>query len=318
MLYKNFLPLITFCLSRRNKHIVNVYYSTTLTNDSSPVQQKEAINTIETKNLLEKTGLSKVKKNKNKVLKYIEHSILQDKETLDIINYIQKVNPDIIDIIKSMKYGTFKKTDTSILHLIDKDTATKYVSLIKNDLLKNMCYIAELNPGFGVLTRELLKVDVPLIHLYEGHSGLHEILETICKKYPGKVKLISSKNSNLFGITRAFYDDKITDEKYQDKFKAIESKNWEDETYMQVIGASDSRNLFTFIIHSLIFRNGFMCHGRPIFYIAVLPSMWHVSISVLFFLSILYLIIILIFGFNMFRDIICVLSIIKESILIQR
>jgi len=90
--------------------MINAYCST-LTNDSSPVQQKEVINTVETKKLLEKTGLSKVKKNKNKVLKYIEHFILQDKETLDIINYIQKVNPDIVNIIKSMKYGTFKKTE---------------------------------------------------------------------------------------------------------------------------------------------------------------------------------------------------------------
>ncbi|XP_024869004.1 dimethyladenosine transferase 2, mitochondrial [Temnothorax curvispinosus] len=275
MLHKSVLPVITSWLSRRNRHIASAYCST-LTTDSSPAHQKEAINTAETKGLIEKTGLSKVKKKKKtieKQLKYIQ-SILQDKETLDIINYIRKVNPDIIDIIQSMKC-TLKKGDTNILHLIDKDTAAKYVSLIKNDLSRNMCYVAELNSGFGILTRELLKAGVPLIHMYEGNQKLHQVLETISAKYPGKLNLISSKHSNLFGITRAFYDDKITDGQYQDSFKAIESKNWEDETYMQVIGATDSKYLFTFIIHSLVFRNGFMYHGRPIFYIAILPSLWH-------------------------------------------
>ncbi|KAG5314475.1 TFB2M transferase, partial [Acromyrmex insinuator] len=216
--------------SRRTRHIINVYCST-LINDNLP-KQKENIDVRETKELIEiKTELSKTNKKKKKVMKYIEKSISCDKEILDIINYIQKVNPD------------------------------------------NMCYVAELNPGFGILTRELLKAGVPLIHLYESNLGLHKILEIICTKYPGKLKLISFK-SNLFGITRAFYDDKAT-KKYQDSFKAIESKNWEDETYMQIIGACDDANLFTFIIQNLIFRNGFMFYGRPVFYIAILPSVWN-------------------------------------------
>ncbi|XP_011166252.2 dimethyladenosine transferase 2, mitochondrial isoform X1 [Solenopsis invicta] len=274
MLHKSFLPIITSCLSRRNRHIVNVYCST-LTNDNSPLYKKRAVNSIKIKELIEETG-SKVKK-KNKVQQQsaaIKQPTSCDKEISDIINYIKKVNPDVIDIIESRKW-TYKKGDTNILHLIDKDTAAKYVSLIKNDLLKNMCYIAELNPGFGVLTRELLEAGVPLVHLYEGNLKLHEVLETICTKYSGKVNLISSKYSNLFGITRAYYDDKVIDEKYQNSFKAMESKNWEDKTYMQVIGANDSKYLITFIIHSLLFRHGFMFYGRPIFYIAILPSLWH-------------------------------------------
>ena len=87
--------------------------------------------------------------------------------------------------------------------------------------------------------------------------------------------MISSKYSNLFGITRAIYNDKAT-KKYKNSFKAIESKNWKDKTYRQVIGTCDNTYLFIFIIHNLIFRNGFMFYGRSVFYIAVLPSMWNV------------------------------------------
>ncbi|KYM97609.1 PREDICTED: dimethyladenosine transferase 2, mitochondrial isoform X2 [Cyphomyrmex costatus] len=267
---------ITSWLSRRTRHIINVYCST-LTNDNSSVQQKEAIDIQETKELIEiKTELLKIKK-KSKLMEYIGQSISHDKEILDIINYVQKTNPDISDIIQLFKEKNmlFRKVNASTLHLINKDIAVKYVSLIKNDLLKNMCYVVELNPGFGILTRELLKAGVPLIHLYESNLKLRKIQEMLCTKYPGKLNLISFKNSNLFGITRVFFDDKVTDEKYEDNFKAIDSKNWEDKTYMQVIGACDNTNLFTFIIHNLIFRNGFMFYGRPVFYIAILPSMWN-------------------------------------------
>lgn len=281
MLHKSLLPVITSWLTRRSRYIVNVYCST-LASDSSPVQQ-EAVNTVETGKAIEqKTGLLKVRKKKKKEreLKYIERSILHDEHTLDIINYIQKINPDIFSIIQSMKW-IFEKENTNQLYLIDKDTAAKFVSLIKDDLSKNMCYVAEINPGFGILTRELLKADIPLIHLYEGNAKLQQLLETFCVKYPEKLNLISSRHTNFFGITKEIYDNKIIDEKHQEYFKAVESKNWEDETYMQIIGASDYKYLFTFIIQSLIFRNttSFIFHGRPVFYIAILPSMWHVSIS---------------------------------------
>ena len=271
---KFFICNITSWLLKRTRHIINVYCST-LTNGNLSKQQKENIQ--ETKELIE-TELSKMKK-KNKVMEYIEKSISHDKEILDIINYIQKVNPGVSDIIQLLgdRKMSFKKANTNILHLIDKDTAAKFVSLIKNDLSKNMCYVAELNPGLGVLTRELLKAGVPLIHLYEGNLRLHKILEIICTKYPGKLKLISAKCSNLFGIIRAIHNEK-TIKKYQDNFKTLESKNWEDETYMQIIGACDNIYLFTFIIHNLIFRNGFMFYGRPVFYMAILPSVWNVSI----------------------------------------
>lgn len=216
MLHKNFVPIITSWLSRRNRHVVNVYCST-LINDSSPVQQKEAFNTAEMKELIEKAGSSKVKRKEKKVSEYIKHSISHNKEIQDLINYMQKINPDVTDILQLIDYGMFKKTNTSMLHLIDKDTAVKYVSLIKNDLSKNMCYVAELNPGFGILTRELLNAGVPLIHLYEKHSGLRKILKMICTQYPGKLDLISARNSNIFGMLK-FYESKVIDEKYEDSF----------------------------------------------------------------------------------------------------
>ncbi|KYN43204.1 Dimethyladenosine transferase 2, mitochondrial [Trachymyrmex septentrionalis] len=274
MLYtqKLFICNITSWLSRRTRHIINVYCST-LTNGNLPKQQKENIDIREMEELIEiKTELPKMKK-KNKAMEYIEKSISCDEEILDII---KKVNPDTSDIIQLLtdKNILLEKAQITKLLLIDKDTAAKYVSLIKNDLLKNTCYIAELNPGFGILTRELLKAGVPLIHLYENNLKLHDILKIICTKYPGKLKLIFNKYYTLFGNKKTFYI-KNDIKKYQDNFQEIKSKNWEDETCMQIIGACDDINIFSFIIHNTIFRIGFMFYGRPVFYIAVSPSVWH-------------------------------------------
>ncbi|KAL6264138.1 hypothetical protein P5V15_004217 [Pogonomyrmex californicus] len=273
MLYKRFLPLMTSWLSKKNRYVVNIYYST-LT-DKSLEHQKEDIDTTQMKELIEKIKLSiDQKKIKKKEEMESDKKLSQSKKTLDVINYIKKVNPDIVDVIKLMTCLPLKKTDTNRLYVIDKNTAVEYVSLIKDDLLKNTCYVAELNPGFGILTTELLKANVPLIHLYEGNLILHEMLKTFCMKYPGKLNLTSVENTNFFGMARAYYDH-ISTEKFQKVFENIKSKNWEDETYMQIICATDNRNLFVFIVYNLIFRKGFMLHGRPVFYIAILPSVWH-------------------------------------------
>lgn len=277
MLHKSFLPAITSWLSRRNRYIINVYCSTFI-NYNSPVQQKEVINIIEKKKLIEKTELLKVKKEKKRKEKKFNEQSKLHKQVLDISNYIQEVNPDLTDIIQPIN-SICKKKNANVLHLIDKDAAAKYVSLIKNDLLKNMCHVIEMNSGFGILTRELLKAGIPLIHLHEENSELLQMQETICAKYPGKLNLISLKDYNFLSSLK-LWSFKSINENNQNYFKTVERKNWEDKTYVQIIGALNNEKLFEFIIEDVIFRYNIMTYGRPIFYIAVLPSMWHVSISI--------------------------------------
>lgn len=268
MLSRNFRAIITSWLSRRNKRI----YCSTSTSSTPTSYVKE----IQCKDVQEKINEIKLKIKKMK-----GKSILDDKEILNIINHVYKVNPDMINVCTNQL--KLCKTDIDALYFIDRNIAAKYVSLIKDDLLKNTCFVAELNPGYGVLTTELLKADVPLIHLYETKKELHPILNAIHTMYPGRLDL---RNFHLFAIYNFFY--KFKDEnQIQQILEGVKSKKWEDETSMQIVGATTSKYFFYNLIQSLLLRNCFMTYGRPVFYCAIPPSLWHVSVSFfLFFLNI--------------------------------
>lgn len=271
MLSRNFRTIITSWLSRRNKeqHILKIYCSTSTSSAPTSCIQKEiqCIDPVQKK--MEEIKLKR-KKMKTK-------SILDDEEILNIVNHVYRVNPDIVNVCTNQL--KFCKKDVDALYFIDRNTAAKYVSLIKDDLLKNTCFVAELSPGYGVLTTELLKADVPLIHLYETKKELHPILNAIHTMYPGRLDL---RNFHLFAIYNLFY--KLKDEnQVQQILEGVESKKWEDKTSMQIVGATSSKYFFYNLIQSLLLRNCFMTHGRPVFYCAIPPSLWHVSVSFFFF-----------------------------------
>lgn len=251
------MTVVTSWLSGKNKHILKVYCSTS-TSDTSCVKEAKY------KDFTEK----KIKEVKSEVKKTEIKSIL-DEETLHIINNVYKINPDIINVCTNQL--KLYKTDVDGLYLIDRNTAAKYVSLIKDDLLENTCFVAELNPGYGVLTTELLKADVPLIHLYEAKKELHPILNAIHNMYPGRLDL---RNFHLFAIYKLFY--KLKDEnQVQQILQGVENKKWEDKTAMQIVGATTSKYFFYNLIQSLLLRNCFMTYGRPVFYCAMPPSLWN-------------------------------------------
>lgn len=259
MLSKNFLPVIISWLSGRSKHILKVYCSTSTSNSSSLNEVKYK----DTKQMKKDIEEIKIK------IKMKRKFIFDDKEILHIMSYVRSVNPDLINVCtKQLKLC---KTDVDVLYFIDRDSAAEYLSLIKDDLIKNMCFVAEMNPGYGVLTTELLKVDIPLIHLYEARKELHPILNAIHNMYPGRLDL---RNFNLITTCNSFY--KLKDEsQIQQIFQGVENKEWEDETSMQIIGATSSKLFFHHLIQSLLFRNSFMSYGRPVFYLAIPPSLWH-------------------------------------------
>ncbi|XP_032665348.1 dimethyladenosine transferase 2, mitochondrial isoform X2 [Odontomachus brunneus] len=150
--------------------------------------------------------------------------------------------------------------------------AAEFVSIIIDDLLKDTCFVAELNPSVGMLTTELLKAGVPLIHLYEERKEFDSILKNLSDSYPGR---LDRRRFNLFKMNTLMYLDKITNRDSMIKvFQGVKSKKWEDKC-MQVIGATSNMTFMRHIIYSLLFRNSFMTHGRTVFYMAVPPTMWN-------------------------------------------
>lgn len=271
MIHRSFLPVIASWLSRGNKHIVNVLYSSTLVTDSSHHVHSKGVENI---NIDIKEVKKKARRKKNT-------SIL-DKEGLETIDHIQNVN-SLDEISPELKRSVMLERYKNTLYLIDREAAKKYVSFIINDLSKNMCYVAELNSGFGVLTKELLKAGVPLIHVYAPNKVSQSILNGICDTYPGRLDV---KNVNILKITKLYYIDKIIgSSRVKEILQGVESKKWENETSMQIITATSSIEFFNHLLKSLLFRNCFMFHGRPVFYLAVPPSVWNVSIFSFFCLN---------------------------------
>ncbi|XP_012226131.1 dimethyladenosine transferase 2, mitochondrial [Linepithema humile] len=262
MIRRSFLPVITSWLSRGNKHIVNVVYSSTLVTDSSHYVHSKGTENIN-------INIKEVKK-KAKWKKSI--SILDDEEKLEAINHVENVSvPDEIspDLKQSLMLERYKNT----LYLIDREAARRYVSFIINDLSKNTSFVAELNSGFGVLTAELLKAGVPLIHVYAPNKVSYSVLDDISNAYPGRLNI---KDFNILKITKLYYMDRVIGgNRVQEILKEVKNKKWEDETSMQIITATSSTEFFNHLLKSLLFRSCFMSRGRPVFYLAVPPSLWN-------------------------------------------
>jgi len=228
------------------------------------MQMKEEIKNIKLNEAKERN-----KKEKRKIIKQNQNYTIAD--------YIQSVNPSNI-CPKTLT--EFMRTNTNALYLIDEKAASKYVSLIIEDLLKNTCFVVEMNPAFGILTKKLLEAGIPMIHLYEAKKEFRPILEKIQNIYPGRLDM---RNFNLLNISKLLDKNMNSAKKVQKVLQDVEDRKWEDETYMQIIGATNNSSFFRHIILSLIFRNCLMLYGRPVFYIIIPPSFWHVSISFFLF-----------------------------------
>ncbi|XP_060826773.1 dimethyladenosine transferase 2, mitochondrial [Bombus pascuorum] len=160
-------------------------------------------------------------------------------------------------------------------YLIDDDVSNEFITLIKDDLLENMSYVIELNPSYGLLTRRLLDVGVPFIHLYEYHDHFYEELQSLKIVFPNRVNITKA---NLLGITKwsKLYGSLTVSNTYlRDMFSDIPKRKWEEKSSIQVIGTVTKCAFIRHLILSIIFQTGFMMHGRAIFYLALSPSIWN-------------------------------------------
>lgn len=158
--------------------------------------------------------------------------------------------------------------------LINDKVSNKFATLIKDDLLLNMSYVVELNPGYGLLTKDLLEAGINCIHLYENRNIFHSELYNLQKIFPNRI--IISK-ANFLKVSKLLYiPDKL--KHFNELFNNVPKRKWEEESYMQIIGTLINSQFIRHIILSIIFQTGIMINGRVIFYFALSPYIWHVSI----------------------------------------
>ncbi|XP_011136400.1 dimethyladenosine transferase 2, mitochondrial isoform X2 [Harpegnathos saltator] len=225
--------------------------------------EKSENNDIKKQNkMIKKTKSKEVQTNKKNTKKSSNQRFIEYSDNLDL--KIIHMHPNVL--MKTVG------NDRNLLYLIDNHAAAEFASMIKDDLLKDTCFVAELNPGVGMLTTELLKADIPLIHLYEENKVFDPILDSLSYTYPGR---LDRRRFNLLKINILLHIDKITNrDEMQKVFQGVETKRWEN-TCMQVIGMTSTMKFIRHVVYSLLFRNSFMTYGRTVFYMAISPTMWH-------------------------------------------
>lgn len=195
------------------------------------------------------------------------------KNKYKMYKYVKNINPEFAKVCP-LNYFSKVKTFNN-LYLFDRDTAKQFVMLIIDDLLKNTSFVMETNPGLGILTDELLKANVPFIHLYEDDVKFHPFLRNLQEKYPHRIDL---KSQNLKTIYKYMYLEGITDKKvYSEIFRGIKQKKWEEETCLQMISNITNAKFIKNLIFDVVYKNSFTAYGRPSFYITIPPSFWKVN-----------------------------------------
>lgn len=118
-----------------------------------------------------------------------------------------------------------------------------------------------------------METDIPFIHMYEGDITFYNKLNDLCKKFPSRLRL---ENINLLNISKLMHPYHICFNKQNifESFGTIKEKQWQDESYAQIIGVTNKPRFIDHLIISTIFQTCFMLYGRPTFYLAVLPSVW--------------------------------------------
>lgn len=155
------------------------------------------------------------------------------------------------------------------IYLINDKAAKQFVELIKDDLLKNMNYVVQFNPGFGLLTKELLQASVSFIHLYESDAQYSDHLNNLSEQFPNQ---FSIKILNKFSITKLL--EHVTVNNDDALLSNRQKKKWEEESCLQIIGATIEATFIRSIIASTIFQTSIMMYGRPIFYFAIPMSLY--------------------------------------------
>lgn len=193
----------------------------------------------------------------------------------NIKNYVQSINPQYMKICPK-KYLSCNNKISDVSYLISESGAKNFVDLIIDDLSKNMTFVAEANPGTGVLTRQLLEAGIKFVHLYEPNECFHPVLCKLQDKYPNRLEI---RKKNIINMSRMYFMD-LQDNKQRvnQVLKDVLCVPWEHESCMQVIGGVTDSTFLKHLIWSVVFRTSFMSRGRTSLYLAIAPSLWNVII----------------------------------------
>ena len=214
-----------------------------------------------------------------KAEKVIQPSKSQPLQYQQIMNYLESNNSG--SLINQISRKIMKMTSSpENLYLVERKAAEEFYKMIQSYLDESSStFVAEINPGLGLLTEKLLQTRIPKIHLYEASSTFlmpNSNLQLLVNKNPERLEI---RKCNLLKAWNAvFLDFKDDGQRLNEMLRGVEKKKWNEEPYMTVIGTSMNITLIKHLIMSVLFQNTYVENGRILLYLAIPPSIWLVRL----------------------------------------
>lgn len=188
------------------------------------------------------------------------------KVSAEVVNFLENnaEYSSLKDKIPKMLLRKYKTPES--MYLINKTTAKHIAATIK-EYLKPNSDIVEVNPGFCILTEELLKIHKGKIYLYESSIYFNKFLEDTNKKYSQNVV---TKIGDFFGIAKLAFQDKMDEgTRVRDLLGhfATDDKN----KILQIVGAMPGLYFMKYLLMLILFHNSTYFMGRADLYI-VMPG----------------------------------------------
>lgn len=171
-------------------------------------------------------------------------------------------------------------SSTTKLCLFDPKTAKELASMISEDLLQNTSFVIECNPGLGLLTRELLNIGVPYIHLYEKFESLYNPQSPLGKLSMEHNERLDLRKLNFFDVWLTLLLDKHNAEDLADMYLTdMPYHAWESDPCAQIIAFCPSRKFLSLLIHNFFNQTKLFEHGRATFFLILPLDIWQVCLN---------------------------------------
>ncbi|XP_063367717.1 dimethyladenosine transferase 2, mitochondrial [Cydia amplana] len=182
----------------------------------------------------------------------------------DVMNYIENT-PEYAGIRNQIpKFLLRKYKAPESMYLINEGTAKEIVQAVKKNLIIHSP-IVEVNPGLGILSKELLQCQKTHLYMYESSSHFSQYLKDLQSNYPGRVNY---KIADFFGMWKLAFQDKMDQgNRIQELLGDLATDD--PDRVVTIVGSMPGLSFVKHLINTIVFHNTTSHLGRPDLFITM-------------------------------------------------
>ncbi|CAG4953924.1 unnamed protein product [Parnassius apollo] len=190
----------------------------------------------------------------------------EPKLSADVINYLEN-DSQYKHLIEKLPKSLLRKYKTpESMYLINKKTAKEIAKSVVSYLDEDSPLV-EINPGFGLLSEELLKYHTKHLYLYETSAHFSQYFQALQNKLGQR---ITYKVADFFGMWKLAFKDKMDG---GNRIKELLGDLASDDNgrIIKIVGAMPGLSFVKHLIQNIVFHYDTNQLGRPDLFIAM-PS----------------------------------------------